>query len=75
MMWGNHWMSGGFMWLFWLMVAGVLIILVWWVIRQSQGRSSSGDEDALNILKKRYAQGEIDKKEFLQKKRDILSKD
>lgn len=56
-------------------VFGGFIFLIWWIVRQSQSRSSSREGDALDILKKRYAKGEIDKEEFEQKKRDILSQD
>ncbi len=74
-MWGDHWMYGGFMWVFWILMLAGLIFLIWWIVRQSQSRSSSREEDALDILKKRYAKGEIDLEEFEQKKRDILSQD
>jgi putative membrane protein len=33
----------------------------------------TGAEDALDILKKRYARGEINKEEFDQKKKDLTS--
>ncbi len=73
MMWGDHWMFGGFMWLFWVILLGALIFLVWLIVRKSQASSSRSEEDALDILKKRYARGDIDKEEFEQKKRDIQS--
>jgi len=74
-MWGNHWMFGGSMWVFWIFLLAALILGVWWIIRQNRTRDSSGNEDALSILKKRYAKGEIEKDEFEQKKRDISSLD
>jgi putative membrane protein len=74
-MWGNHWIGGGFMWVFWFLILGGLILLIWWIVKQSQVRSPSRDEDALDILKKRYAKGEIDKEEFQEKKKDLLSEE
>ncbi|MCD6192100.1 MAG: SHOCT domain-containing protein [Candidatus Aminicenantes bacterium] len=71
-MWSGHWMWGGFMWLFWLAVLVAVILLIRWLIQSKPGEQSQS-ENTLEILKKRYARGEIDKEEFEQKKRDLLS--
>jgi len=59
-----------FMALFWvaLIVGGVLMVK--WLM--GQGGASRGDS-ALEILKKRYARGEINKEEFDERKRDLLT--
>jgi len=44
--------------------------MVMWGMRQ--GGVSRGDS-ALEILKQRYARGEIDQQEFEEKKRDLLA--
>ncbi len=36
MMWGDHWMFGGFMWLFWIAVIIGLISLIKWIVQQSK---------------------------------------
>lgn len=72
MMWGNHWMFGGFMWLFWIGLLVALFFLIKSLVQQRPAEHKTG-EDALEILKKRYAKGEIGKEEFEQKKKDLLS--
>ena len=72
-MWGDHWMFGGFMWVFWVAVIIGLVFLVKWIVQQGKPSEPKAKEDALEILKKRYARGEIDQEEFEQKKRDLLS--
>jgi len=71
-MWGHHWMFGGFMWVFWIVVLVALFFLIKWIVQQKPG-DQKPDENALEVLKKRYAKGEIDKDEFEQKKKDLLS--
>ena len=72
MWWGDHWMFGGFFWIFWIGILVGLFFLIKWLVRQSRQGGISTGEDALEILKKRYAKGEIDKEEFEQKKKDLL---
>ncbi len=62
--------GGMFMWLLFLILAGMLIYFV-----VTQARKPSGPEGPpetpLDILKKRYARGEIDKAEFERLKKDL----
>ena len=55
--------------IFWILIIILFILLI---RRLLQSGSSSGQESALDILKKRYARGEINKEEFEAKKRDLL---
>lgn len=72
--WGGMW----FGWIFWL----IIIILVVWgvvsIVRNSQNRRSADHqklseslESPLEILKKRYARGEITKEEFEEMKKEL----
>ncbi len=70
-MWEGHWMYGGFMWIFWILVVVGLVFLIKWLVQQGTSGESKHIETPLEILKKRYARGEIDKQEFEQKKKDL----
>jgi len=65
-----------FMGFFWLLFLVIIIIgIVYFVQSQPSGQKISGfldqKEDPLEILKVRYAKGEITKKQFEQMKEDL----
>ena len=57
--------------IFWIAVVIGIVFLIRWLVQSTRGGAGSG-ESALEILKRRYAAGEINKKEFEQKKKDLL---
>jgi putative membrane protein len=76
---GFMWGFGGiFMILFWILVLLAVAALIRWLALPPgtgvRGRSDSPESDAggaLEILEERYARGEIDREEFLQKRADL----
>jgi len=68
--WGGFGILGWlFMLLFWLLIILGVVALIRYLARSGQ---SSEDKTPLDILKKRYARGEIDKKEFEEKKKELV---
>jgi putative membrane protein len=75
-MWSNHgdwmWGMGGFMGLGWIVILLVVGAVVWLLARGPlAGVGQTERRSALDILKERYARGEIQREEFEQKKRDL----
>lgn len=74
--WGMHPMWGVWgvgmmlmMVVFWgLVIVGVVLAIRWLA---SQGKEPRGTDAALDILRQRYARGEINKEEFETRKRDL----
>jgi putative membrane protein len=62
--------GGIFMWVFWLFW---IILIIWAVVIVAGNRreSSAKQKTALDILKERYAKGEIDQQKFAQMKKDL----
>ena len=73
MMSGNYGFMGGFMWIFWILVIVGLVFLIKWIVQQNRPGESRVGDSSLEILKRRYARGDIDKQEFEYKKKDLLS--
>ena len=59
-----------FMALFWVVLIVGAVLLVKWLMGQG---GLAREDSALEILKKRYARGEINKQEFEERKRDLLT--
>lgn len=74
--WGMHPMWGVWgigmmvmMLAFWSVVIVGMVLAIRWLV--SQGRESRAIDPALDILRQRYARGEIGKEEFEARKRDL----
>ena len=73
-MYDGHWFGfgGGFMWIAWIL----FIVAVIWVIRSAASPGGGRQppetrESALEILKARYARGEISAEEYQRMRREI----
>lgn len=76
MHWNGGWWHMGGMWLGWLLVLVVVIALIWLLARAAggiagRGERSSGREGAEQILKQRYARGEMDREEYERRLADL----
>ncbi len=80
-MWTEHWMGG--MWIFPFIMIIVMLIVVYMIFGRGNFRPpcshhsqnnypNEQKETPLDILKKRYANGEISKEEFEKIKKDII---
>ena len=70
-MYGMNWGMG----FGWIIGCIILVVAIWIVVKvtnQNNNTKQPGDKSALDILKERYASGEISKEEYEGKKKDIL---
>jgi len=71
-----NWLDSGFGWIFMIlfavfMVLGIIALIKWIITPTDMHGLSKPHKSALEILKERYALGEIDKKEFEERKKDL----
>ena len=57
--------------LWWVLIVLGIVLLVKWLFSGGPGGGRATGDRALEVLKERYARGEIDKNEFELKKRDL----
>ena len=56
----------------WILILIPVVAIVWWATASTRKpRSPSGKDDPMQVLKDRYARGEIGKEEFEEKKRTL----
>ena len=73
--WGMGWFGMIFMITFWGLIIVGLVLLIRWLIQNTSGKRQLGvrtGSNAMDILKERYAKGEISRDEFESMKKDIL---
>ncbi|MBI1174320.1 MAG: SHOCT domain-containing protein [Sideroxydans sp.] len=66
--WGN---MGAGMLFFWVLLGLGFALLVRYTMGTGDAAGRKREQSALDILKERYARGEIEREEFEQKKRDL----
>ncbi len=80
--WGMHMMWGSWgigmmimMFIFWAVVIVGIVFLIRWLVTagtpEQRPGTGPGTESALDILKRRYARGEINKQEFEEMRREL----
>lgn len=71
---GLNGMGWGMGW-WWIIGLIIVIAIVWMMIKgmnQTNNPNQPGSKTALDILKERYARGEIDKQEFEERRKDLM---
>ncbi len=72
MMNGNGWdMNSGMNWGMWLIPLLIILAIYFFMKNNTRSRDGQAAESPLDILKKRYAKGEVTKAQFEQMKKDI----
>lgn len=69
MMWNGWNMMGFFGWTMMILFWGAVVVLIVWAVRSAGLPRNSTGSDALGILERRFAAGEIDTDEFEERKR------
>ena len=62
---------GGFHFVFWILVVVAIVTCMTWMMRSMGGQRMVPRSRGLDMLEERYARGEIERDEYLQKKKDI----
>ena len=73
--WGMGWFGMIFMIIFWGLIIVGLVLLIRWLIQNTNSKGQTGvrtGSNAMDILKERYARGEINRDEFESMKKDLL---
>jgi len=73
--WGGLFMGGGMMVVFMLIVIVAVVLLVRGLVSGGLSSTTRGGRSAIDILKDRYARGEIDTEEYNERKKILTEGD
>ncbi len=62
--------GGGFMWIFWILLI-ILLVLGIKGLGGGDSNGSSSNDSPMDILKKRYANGDINEEEFERRRKEL----
>ena len=68
---GHLFYGGGVMWLFWVFIIAGIIFVFFNMTRGGFNTPPQDKESPLDILKKRYARGEIEEEEFERRRKEL----
>ena len=69
-----HFFGGGWMMVFWwILLIAVILIVIRVIMKSNKKQPNSRDTSPQEILKRRYAKGEITKEEYEERKNDLKS--
>lgn len=67
---GHLFYGGGIMWVFWILIIVGIFFLFQTIAKRNSG-GSADKETPMEILKKRYARGEIEEEEYERRKKEL----
>jgi putative membrane protein len=72
-MWGVHdmWGHGWWMWIWPILLIALVVAVIWIVSRPRTRPPSTHGDDAEEVLRRRYAAGEIDEDEFRRRRSEL----
>lgn len=70
---GHYFFGGGFMWIFWVLIIIGLFFVFKNIAVGGDKSNSSNNDTPLEILKKRYARGEIEEEEYERRRKELES--
>ena len=68
---GGMMFGGGFMWLFWIVLIVIIVLVIKILNTSDKGTTRGSVQSPIEILKERYARGEINEDEFKRMRKEL----
>jgi putative membrane protein len=79
--WGDGWGMAAWGWfalmhlVWWVLIISGIVVLVRWTVGSGRRRDQVQEDRALQIIRERYARGEIEKEEFEERRQALKGHD